>query len=430
MAHAEREAFSHEDTYYVKRELSKYGHESPNGEESQVTGPGALPPMSPSRLLESTHAARPPSHLYTEDIPTADSMYLGLQQAELNGQPTSAHEPDPNFAAVANDLINATLGRVPDGKSVVEPDSILEESGCLYHGYKAGQYFLPNDAAEQDRLDLQSHLWLLMLDGWLHMAPMSEVPEYVLDIATGTGIWALEFAERHPTSKVIGTDLSAIQPNRNLPNCWFQKDDAEDEWVFPAPHPSGTVCSGPCEHRIEFDYIHLRMVATCFNDMRAVIQTAYDNLKPGGWIELQDGSFDLRQENGNYEGSPLYRWSDGCIRGAAVHGRDILLQGKYEGWLKEAGFIETRERQVIVPCNPWPKARKQKEMGHFQLKNLLDGMRGVGFKMMRAAGFSPEEIEQTVTEAKEYVSDCRNHVYGLGYVVYGRKPLEGEMVSK
>lgn len=153
------------------------------------------------------------------------------------------------------------------------------------------------------------------------MAPMSKVPEYVLDIATGTGIWALEFgklqpfyvgrqqeltpghiAERYPTSKVIGTDLSAIQPNRNLPNCWFQKDDAEDEWIFPAPHPPGTTCSGPCDHRIQFDYIHLRMVATCFNDMRAVIKTAYHNLRPGGWIEFQDGSFDLHQENGNYEG--------------------------------------------------------------------------------------------------------------------------------
>lgn len=53
-----------------------------------------------------------------------------------------------------------------------------------------------------------------------------------------------------------------------------------------------------------------------------------------------------------------------------------------------------------------------KEMGLYQLKNLVDGMEGVGFKMMRAAGFSPEEIKQTVAEAKTYVSNCSNHVYG------------------
>lgn len=47
--------------------------------------------------------------------------------------------------------------------------------------------------AEQDRLDLQHHVYTLALDGWPALAPMTEVPGHVLDIATGTGIWALEY---------------------------------------------------------------------------------------------------------------------------------------------------------------------------------------------------------------------------------------------
>lgn len=34
-----------------------------------------------------------------------------------------------------------------------------------------------------------------------------------LDIGTGTGIWAIDFADEHPETTVIGTDLSPIQPD-------------------------------------------------------------------------------------------------------------------------------------------------------------------------------------------------------------------------
>jgi ubiquinone/menaquinone biosynthesis C-methylase UbiE len=71
----------------------------------------------------------------------------------------------------------------------------------------------------------------LTLDGALFSAPIGELPGGVhnaLDIATGTGTWAMEFGRRYsltytyffniisadefPSAKVIGTDLSPIQP--------------------------------------------------------------------------------------------------------------------------------------------------------------------------------------------------------------------------
>jgi methylase of polypeptide subunit release factors len=35
----------------------------------------------------------------------------------------------------------------------------------------------------------------------------------VLDFATGTGMWAIDFADKYPAASVIGTDLSPIQPD-------------------------------------------------------------------------------------------------------------------------------------------------------------------------------------------------------------------------
>lgn len=40
---------------------------------------------------------------------------------------------------------------------------------------------------------MQHNLYLATLKGKLHLAPLKGVIRHVLDIATGTGIWATEF---------------------------------------------------------------------------------------------------------------------------------------------------------------------------------------------------------------------------------------------
>lgn len=83
-----------------------------------------------------------------------------------------------------------------------------------------------------DRLDLQHHIFTLLLGGKLYLAPIGE-PADVLDIGTGTGIWAKLFAQRHPNSRVVGTDISIIQPaENNPPNLSFVREDSEDTWIF------------------------------------------------------------------------------------------------------------------------------------------------------------------------------------------------------
>jgi hypothetical protein len=54
------------------------------------------------------------------------------------------------------------------------------------------------------------------------------------------------------------------------PNCCFEIDDAEDEWVYGQ----------------EFDYIHDRLLTLCFNDGAAVFKKAFKALAPGGYFDL------------------------------------------------------------------------------------------------------------------------------------------------
>lgn len=57
---------------------------------------------------------------------------------------------------------------------------------------------------------MHHEIMLLLLGGKLHLAPLGGNPQRILDIGTGTGIWAMDMADRYPTAKVIGTDLRCV----------------------------------------------------------------------------------------------------------------------------------------------------------------------------------------------------------------------------
>ncbi|OLN81083.1 hypothetical protein CCHL11_09381 [Colletotrichum chlorophyti] len=66
------------------------------------------------------------------------------------------------------------------------------ENGRTYHKYKDG--------------NLQHNLFLLTWDNTLGLAPPNKpnsMVKRVLDVGTGTGIWAMDFAEDHPDAEVL-----------------------------------------------------------------------------------------------------------------------------------------------------------------------------------------------------------------------------------
>jgi len=65
------------------------------------------------------------------------------------------------------------------------------ENNRRYHKFREGQYLLPNDDLEQEREDMKHAMVVHVCDGKLHLAPVEE-PHKILDIGTGTGIWAVD----------------------------------------------------------------------------------------------------------------------------------------------------------------------------------------------------------------------------------------------
>lgn len=286
----------------------------------------------------------------------------------------------------------------------------VEENGHTYHRYKQGKYPLPNDENEQERLDLQHALMNLTLHGKLYLAPIGE-PKEVLDIATGTGIWAVDFANQHPNANVLGTDLSAIQPLYVPPNCRFEIDDCEDEWVFST----------------KFDYIHGRALVTCFEDPSYVIRQAFNSLAPGGYLELQDGIFPMA-----YVGEPptdcaLYKWNEFIVQGGKNSGRPWTNVPFYKKWMQEIGFEDVVEKHFYWPTSPWPKGKHLKQVALFFQQDMLSGLEGISMKIFtNHLGWTAAEVHDFCADVRNDFKDCNVHAYLPIRIVYGRKPQESE----
>ncbi|KAI8159384.1 hypothetical protein K4K49_002218 [Colletotrichum sp. SAR 10_70] len=74
-------------------------------------------------------------------------------------------------------------------------------------------YVLPNDKIEIDRLDMAHAMMVKAIGNRLFLAPLDRRNvKRILDIGTGTGIWAIEMGDIFENAEVVGVDLSNIQP--------------------------------------------------------------------------------------------------------------------------------------------------------------------------------------------------------------------------
>merc|ERR1712000_207996 len=134
-----------------------------------------------------------------------------------------------------------------------------------YHKYAEGRYQFPNDEPEQERENMKHAMIVHACNGKLHFAPLVK-PRDILDVGTGTGIWAIDMGDEYPEAEIKGIDLSPIQPMWVPPNVRFWVDDAEAEWIQP---PNS------------LDYVHIRHMTNAIREWPTLLARAFRALRPG-----------------------------------------------------------------------------------------------------------------------------------------------------
>ncbi|TVY82843.1 putative methyltransferase tdiE [Lachnellula suecica] len=270
----------------------------------------------------------------------------------------------------------------------------VEENGRTYHKYKEG--------------NLQHHLCKIALYDRLHLAPLKEADvKHALDFGTGTGIWAIEFAEQYPKTQVIGSDLSPIQPEFVPGNLTFEVDDIDDDWVY--PHP--------------FHYIHGRLMVFAFTDPIAIFRKAFAALASGGYFEMQDLCTPIRAFDDSLNGSAMINCSNLIVDACSKRGIDLTAPGKYQVMMESVGFVDVKEVVVEWPVGTWAKSKYHKRIGAWFKRDMEVGVEGIVMGLFtRVLGMSKEDVQVIVEDVKRDMNDKSIHAYQPFYVVYGRKP--------
>jgi len=171
----------------------------------------------------------------------------------------------PNMEKHAQGTNGATGPADSDNSSTCSFDpeyiNFIEEHGRRYH---SAEMIQPNDNQELELQVVRHEMWRLVCGGELCLLPWAAAlnAKRVLDLGTGLGSWAFDFAAQHSGTTVIGVDMTPVQPEWVPPNCHFEIDDLRETWTWSKP----------------FDLIHARGLSGSFglDEFRQLVRQVYE----------------------------------------------------------------------------------------------------------------------------------------------------------
>ncbi|KAF4467084.1 methyltransferase [Fusarium albosuccineum] len=229
----------------------------------------------------------------------------------------------------------------------------------------------PSDEQQNESQEVNHHAMLLVLEDKLFLAPLKSDIRKVLDVGTGTGIWAIDFADEFPSATVIGTDLSPIQP----------------AWIPP------------------------NLTLVC---------------KPGGWVESYEPTVVAESDDDTVQpGSAHSEWGKFFIEGAKKMGRSctVFEDDVQRKSIEAAGFVDIQFVDKKVPIGGWPEDPKQKQIGQYLQASLEQDLEGyVLYMASQLLGWTKDEVSVYCDQFRREIRSGKYHAFFRQRVVWGRKP--------
>jgi SAM-dependent methyltransferase len=247
-----------------------------------------------------------------------------------------------------------------------------------------------------DRNDLQHYKFTLLLDDQFFIAPITKNPQKILDLGTGSGIWAMDIADTYPSAEVIGVDTAPVQPKMLPTNLVFEIDDVEHEWLWPES---------------SFDLIHGRELIMAIHDWPRLVRQAKSRLRPGGYLQLCGSYPAFASDDGTLPSGSAYvelgKIYFEMSERIGASGHEVT---KWKQYLEDEGYEDVQEKIFKIPTNPWPRDQRLKKIGALELDHFRDNIKNVfarGYEQILNG--DPNYFQVLLARARAEVLNRRMH---------------------
>ena len=232
-----------------------------------------------------------------------------------------------------------------------------------------------------------------------------------MDLGCGTGIWALDVANKFPNAHVVGIDLAPIQPPNGPKNCDFYSSfDYESLWEMGEE---------------SWDIIHMQMGSGSVMSWPSLYRRIFSHLRPGAWFEQVEIDFEPRCDDCSLEGTAIAGWykylkeaTQRTMRPIAHSARETV------SCLQEAGFTEIDHQIVGLPLNPWHHDDQEKKVARWYNLAFSESIEPFSLAVFsRVYESSLDYIQKTTDAVKRDAYNTDLHVYNILHMYRARKPM-------
>lgn len=251
--------------------------------------------------------------------------------------------------------------------------------------------------------DLQ-HVTFRLYNGNIFTAPVPNNVRCVLDIGCGSGVWLRDFAKQFPSARLYGVDLNPPESLKHTfpSNVEFRRANIEERWDF-------------AKDITPIDFIFDRLLMTSVRQWPVVFNSAFQNLRPGGMIEMQETISHLYAADGTTaKDSPAIRWHEVVRSVLEQNGIDPDAAMNLSPKLQAAGFRILADKEVR-----WNAYVQEGEDGEREKQIAVNFKQALInlFNMMTPKLFAQADIaaEEKASLARDAVDDIINNSAKRGY---------------
>jgi hypothetical protein len=155
-------------------------------------------------------------------------------------------------------------------------------------------------------------------------------------------------------------------------------------------------------------------------------------MKPGGWLELQEIYHFPQCHDGSMPADHIVsRFWNLVSEGLAVLGVNFRATLTLADKVREAGFVNVKERIFHVPIGVWPRNKVLKMVGLYWRTILIDGLQPIALgPLTRGLKWSRAEVELFLIEVRKAYFDTWVHSHMPLHVIYGQRPEDDAALKR